>query len=171
MRLDEDMRRVVSEQRLGFVATVCPDGTPNLSPKGTTSVLDDDHLVFADLFSPGTINNLGRYPWVEVNVIDPITRTGYRFKGRGEVHADGPVFEEVMAFFGRERRLARSRVRHVVVITVEVAEPLISPAYDTGLTADEVAERSWRRLEQIYGVRIDRGGAVSGDCGPVSGPQ
>jgi len=22
-------------QRLGFVASVCPDGTPNLSPKGT----------------------------------------------------------------------------------------------------------------------------------------
>ena len=30
----EDMRRVVEEQRLGYAATVCPDGTPNLSPKG-----------------------------------------------------------------------------------------------------------------------------------------
>ena len=36
------MKRVVGEQRLGFVATVCPDGTPNLSPKGTTAVWDDD---------------------------------------------------------------------------------------------------------------------------------
>jgi len=27
----------VEEQRLGFVATVRPDGTPNLSPKGTMS--------------------------------------------------------------------------------------------------------------------------------------
>ena len=34
--LTADMRRVVGEQRLGFVATVCPDGTPNLSPTGTT---------------------------------------------------------------------------------------------------------------------------------------
>ncbi|HEX6676706.1 MAG TPA: pyridoxamine 5'-phosphate oxidase family protein [Actinomycetes bacterium] len=40
------MRRVVAEQRLGFVATVCPDGTPNLSPKGTVAVWDDQHLVF-----------------------------------------------------------------------------------------------------------------------------
>jgi len=31
--LTEDMKRVVNEQRLGFVATVCPDGTPSLSPK------------------------------------------------------------------------------------------------------------------------------------------
>jgi hypothetical protein len=29
-----DMKRVVEQQRLGFFATVCPDGTPNLSPKG-----------------------------------------------------------------------------------------------------------------------------------------
>jgi hypothetical protein len=45
--LTADMKRVVAEQRLGFVATVCPDGTPNLSPKGTIAVWDDDYLVFA----------------------------------------------------------------------------------------------------------------------------
>ncbi|MBK9940713.1 MAG: pyridoxamine 5'-phosphate oxidase family protein [Kouleothrix sp.] len=44
--LTPEMKRLLDEQRLGFVATVCPDGTPNLSPKGTTIVWDDDHLVF-----------------------------------------------------------------------------------------------------------------------------
>ena len=33
-KLTDDMKRVVMEQPLAFVATVCPDGTPNLSPKG-----------------------------------------------------------------------------------------------------------------------------------------
>ena len=42
--LNSEMKRMVERQRLGFVATVCPDGTPNLSPKGTTAVWDDDHL-------------------------------------------------------------------------------------------------------------------------------
>jgi len=36
--LTGDMKRVVLEQRLGFAATVCPDGAPNFSPKGTTTV-------------------------------------------------------------------------------------------------------------------------------------
>ena len=49
--LTEDRKRVMSEQRLGFAATVCPDGTPSLSPKGTTAVWDDEHLVFADIRS------------------------------------------------------------------------------------------------------------------------
>lgn len=52
MRLDDDMRRVVREQSLGFVATVCADGTPNLSPKGTSIVWDDEHLAFLHLHSP-----------------------------------------------------------------------------------------------------------------------
>ncbi|HEX3199220.1 MAG TPA: pyridoxamine 5'-phosphate oxidase family protein [Propionibacteriaceae bacterium] len=70
--LTADMKRVVREQRLGFVATVCPDGTPNLSPKGTTRVWDDEHLVFCDLMSPQTVEDLRINPAVEVNVVDPI---------------------------------------------------------------------------------------------------
>jgi predicted pyridoxine 5'-phosphate oxidase superfamily flavin-nucleotide-binding protein len=154
--LTEDMKRVVREQSLGFVATVCPDGTPNLSPKGTTTVWDDDHLVFVDLASPGTMANLRANPSVEVNVVDPVTRLGYRFKGQAEVHVDGPVFDEVVAFYQRDRQLAPSRVRGVAVIAVERADPLVSPAYDAGLSRDEVVDRSLRRLERIYALRIER---------------
>jgi predicted pyridoxine 5'-phosphate oxidase superfamily flavin-nucleotide-binding protein len=156
--LTDDMKRVVREQGLGFVATVCPDGTPNLSPKGTTTVWDDDHLVFADLFSPGTISNLRENPAIEINVVDPVTRIGYRFKGRAEVHVDGPVFDEVMAFYETERQLARSRVRSIAMIGVEQVAALLSPAYDTGLTVDDVVARSLRRFEQIYRIRIERTG-------------
>ncbi len=51
-KLTEGMKRVVSEQKLGFVATVGEDGLPNLSPKGTFLVLDDEHIVFAEIRSP-----------------------------------------------------------------------------------------------------------------------
>jgi predicted pyridoxine 5'-phosphate oxidase superfamily flavin-nucleotide-binding protein len=68
--LTDEMQRLVRRIRLGYVATVCPDGTPNLSPKGTTTVWDDDHLVFADLRSPNTVANLRHNPMVEINVVD-----------------------------------------------------------------------------------------------------
>jgi predicted pyridoxine 5'-phosphate oxidase superfamily flavin-nucleotide-binding protein len=74
------MKRIVREQRLGYIATVCPNGTPNLSPKGTTTVWDDDHLVFADSRSPQSVQNIQNNPSVEVNVVDPLVRKGYRFK-------------------------------------------------------------------------------------------
>ena len=52
VQLSDDMKRVVLEQRLGFAATIGADGTPNLSPKGTTTVFDDGHLLFADIPRP-----------------------------------------------------------------------------------------------------------------------
>lgn len=85
--LTPEMQRVVLEQRLRFAATVCPDGTPNLSPKGTTTVWEADHLVFADIASPGTVRNLEQNPAIELNVVDPFVRKGYRFKGTAERHA------------------------------------------------------------------------------------
>ena len=81
------MQRVVNEQRLAYVASVCPDGTPNLSPKGTTAVWDDEHLVFAHIHSPQTAANIeAGSSVVEINVVDPIVRKGYRFKGPAAVH-------------------------------------------------------------------------------------
>lgn len=139
--LTSDMRRVVREQRLGFVATVCPDGTPNVSPKGTVTDWDDDHLVFADICSPRTIANLRTNPAIEINVVDPIARKGYRFKGTGEVLSEGDFFERILAMF-RERG-SRSPIRSIVLVTVQRALPLISPAYDDGTSEDDIRAR-WR---------------------------
>ncbi len=150
--LTEDMKRVVREQRLGFVATVCPDGTPNLSPKGTTAVWDDEHLVFADIRSPGTVENLRSNPAVEVNVVDPIGRKGFRFKGRGTVLTEGALFEKVIAFYERGEapvRDARARIRSAILVKVDRALPLISPAYDLGVSENTVRAAWWNHFESL----------------------
>ena len=69
--LTADMKRVIREQRLGFVATVNPDGTPNVSPKATFVVIDDATIGFGDIRSPGTLRNLKSNPAIEVNFVDP----------------------------------------------------------------------------------------------------
>lgn len=143
MHLDADMRRVVEEQSLGFVATVCRDGTPNLSPKGTTVVWGDEQLVFLHIHSQGTVDNLLANPAIEVNVVDPIVRKGYRFKGTAAVLTDGEVHAEVLDWFRRERGTDTTRARAVVLMDVETAAPLVSPAYDTGISEGQVVAR-WR---------------------------
>lgn len=147
--LTEDMKRVVREQRLGFVATVCADGTPNLSPKGTTEVWDDDHLCFADLRSPQTIRNLRLNPALEINVVDQFVRKGYRFKGTAEVLTDGPQFERGLLLLQGNREIKPDRVRAIVLVHVKDAQPLTSPAYDWGSTENQVRaqwERYWDEL-------------------------
>jgi hypothetical protein len=143
--LTAEMKELVARQRLGFVATVCPDGTPNVSPKGTVSVLDDEHLIFADLRSPGTIANLRANPSVEVNVVDHCVRKGYRFKGTARVLESGPEFDRHVEFFAKRGLFdAPARIRAIVTIQVNQARPLISPGYDHGL--DEAAAAAyWRK--------------------------
>jgi predicted pyridoxine 5'-phosphate oxidase superfamily flavin-nucleotide-binding protein len=144
--LTDDMKRIVREQRLGYIATVCPDGAPNLSPKGTTAVWDDDHLMFADIRSPQSVQNIERNPSVEINVVDPLVRKGYRFKGQGVVHRSDELFQRGCQMY-REAGASNEvtdKIRGVVLIRVERALPLTSPAYDRGGTEEQVKDR-WRR--------------------------
>src|SRR6185436_16705515 len=127
--LTQQIKEFVKQAKLGFVATVCPDGTPNLSPKGTLTVWDDDHLVFLDIRSPRTIANLAAQPAVEVNVVDPFARKWYRFKGTATALAGGPLFDEVLARY-RADGLGDYVVRHVVLIEVARAAAVTSPGYD-----------------------------------------
>jgi uncharacterized protein len=86
-------QRVVREQRLGFVATVTPAGRPNQSPKGTTRLWDDERLFFADIASPGTVANLRAKPHVEIDVVDPILRKGFRLKRTATVYTSGEMYD------------------------------------------------------------------------------
>jgi predicted pyridoxine 5'-phosphate oxidase superfamily flavin-nucleotide-binding protein len=127
------MQRIVLEQRLGFVATVTADGRPNLSPKGTTTLWGEDRLVFADLASPGTIENLATNPHIEVNVVDPIVRKGFRFKGTAAVYTSGQMFDRGLQILQDHwsTTATRDRVRSIVVIGVTEAAALVSPATTT----------------------------------------
>ena len=111
------MRAVIQAAHLCFAATVTPDGKPNLSPKGTIRVWDDDHLFF-DIASPGTRANLASNPLMEINVVDQLSRQGYRFFGRAELHRDDDVFREATRrIFGEEG--AKYAVKAVVLLEVE----------------------------------------------------
>jgi len=141
-KLTDEMKQLVERQRLGFVATVCPNGMPNLSPKGTVCVLDDDHLIFADIRSPGTVANLRTNPHIEINVVDHFVRKGYRFKGTAQVIDAGPELANYTQFFSNRGMLdAPNRIRAIVVVQVNDARPLISPGYET--MADEASMRAY----------------------------
>ncbi len=135
--LTDEMKQLVRAQRLGFVATVAADGSPNVSPKGSLTVLDDDNLVFADVDSPHTLQNLTMNRRVEVNVVDPFVRKGYRFRGTAEILRSGVTYWKVLEMYRAEGSDPR-RIRSVVVVFVEKATPLVSPIYTTHVDEESV---------------------------------
>jgi uncharacterized protein len=138
--LTTDMKRIIREQRLGFVATASLDGTPNVSPKGSFAVLDDRTIAFGEIRSPGTIRNLKANPRIDVNFVDPFVRKGYRFAGMATVVERGePGFDTLLADLGST---LGHRIRAIVTIALTKALPLTSPAYDEGQTEPEL-RRAW----------------------------
>ena len=119
--IDSDMRAVVEAAHLCFAATVTPEGRPNLSPKGTIRVWDDTHLFFLDVASPGTRANLTHSPWMEINVVEQLSRRGYRFSGQAALHLSGSAFYDqgIRRVYGETP--APMPVAAVVLLAVERA--------------------------------------------------
>ncbi len=139
--LTNEIKNIIEQQKLGYVATVSPDNTPNLSPKGTISVWDDEHLVFADIKSPKTMANLEKNSSVEINVVDPLTRKGFRFKGTGNILSSGQEYEKIISHYTSSG--IKSKIRRVVLIKVTKVNDITSPLYDLGYTEDEIKKR-WK---------------------------
>ena len=139
--LTPQMKEAVPRIRLAFVATVSPDGRPNLSAKGSLCVWDDDHLLFADIASPQTMKNLASSRHVEINTVDQIGRRGFRFNGVPEVLREGAIFDFLVNDI-HAREGPDVPVHAVVKVRVLEARPLLSPAYfiKRGITETEVRE-------------------------------
>ncbi|XUX00027.1 MAG: pyridoxamine 5'-phosphate oxidase family protein [Dehalogenimonas sp.] len=78
----------------GWVATSSKSGVPNVSIKGSLRLLDDEHLVFADLFSMKTRKNLAENPIAAVMVFDEASKRGFMFKGPTEQIGSGPLYDQ-----------------------------------------------------------------------------
>ena len=135
--LTKDMKRLLREYPLGFVATIDADGAPRVSPKGSFVIIDDATIAYGDIRSPGTTRNLGSDPRVEVSFIDPFVRKGYRFAGTATVTERGQAGFDTLHAHLRESSLA-SRMRAIVTIKIARALPLASPIYDDGRSEVDV---------------------------------
>lgn len=140
--LTNEIKNLIDEQKLGYVATVSPDNTPNLSPKGTIFVWDENHLVFADIKSPNTMTNLEKNPSIEINIVNPILRKGYRFKGRGTILSVGEDYDKIISHYNNIG--IKSKIGRVVLIKITSVNEVISPLYDLGYTEDEIKNR-WKK--------------------------
>jgi hypothetical protein len=95
VKIPADLQEFIKGKH-GWVATASKDGIPNVSIKGSLRVLDDEHLVFADIFSMKTRKNLLENPRVAVMVFEDASRRGYMFKGSVELSTSGPLYNQTL---------------------------------------------------------------------------
>jgi len=114
-KLTEEARRIIKELGPALVATASKDGKPNVSAKGSFRVLDDEHVIFADIASPRTTANLKENPQLAAIVFDRATRKGCRIWGKAEIVDSGDLFNSISAEFASRQM----KVKHLVKVTVE----------------------------------------------------
>jgi len=139
MIIDSKIKDFVNFQKLGFVATVNSDNSPNLSPKGTVRVWDDENLVFADINSPRTIENIINNNSIEINVVDPIKRKGFRFKGNAKIISSGNLYNEIVDYY--KKNGTKNKINSVVIVKIDQVIEVVSPLYDLGISEKEISEK------------------------------
>ncbi len=115
-KLSEEAKKAIAEFGAALVATVSKDGKPNVSLKGSFRVLDDEHVIFADIASPRTMANLRENPQLSVMVFDPSTCKGCRVWGKTvEILDSGSLFDTISTEFAPKGM----KVNHIVKVAVD----------------------------------------------------
>ena len=132
----------LNRSKLGFVATVSPNGKPNISPKGTIIRWNDKTLAFANIRSPDTIQNILHQPSIEINVIDPLLRRGFLFQGTARIVTDDDLFNEILNHYISIG--IRSKITDIVLVDINSIFQVTSPLYDLGVSEEEIISK-WKQ--------------------------
>ena len=116
--LTDEAKKAIGEIRPSLVATASKTGKPNVSAKGSFRVLDDEHVVFADIASPRTVANIKENPQVAVICLDAIARKGCHVWGKGSIFNSGELFDQLTAEYAEKKM----EVKNVVKVAVEEVE-------------------------------------------------
>ena len=119
-KLTSEMKAMF-EKQLAVIATASKDGTPNVGPKGSMHVVDDETLAYSEGTGQKTLGNLQENPKVAVLVVDRERGEGYQVKGTAELLTSGDFFERVAR---RQEERKRPRPNRVVRIRIEEIYPV-----------------------------------------------
>jgi len=147
--LTDEMLKLISEHRAGMVATVNDDGTPSVSPKATFVILDGKTLAFGNLRSPGTIRNIKQRSNTEICFIDVLARKAVRVSGTATYLKNDEMSEALRAAFAETWTDFLKKFAGVIQIDVSAAEYILSPAYDMGITENELREANLSHLQSL----------------------
>lgn len=129
--ISAEVLRFVDSSVLCWLATVDPDGVPNVSPKEVFCAHGGSELLIANIASPESVRNLQKNPNACVSFVDVFVQKGFKLKGAGTVVLRGhPRFSE----FERpllELTKGAFPILSIICIQVVSAFPILAPSYRT----------------------------------------
>ncbi|KDE73355.1 hypothetical protein FUSO7_06780 [Fusobacterium necrophorum BFTR-2] len=94
-KLTDAMKEII-EKQLAYVSTVSNEGMPNIGPKRSMRILDENTLIYNENTGKQTMNNILANGKVVVAYADWAKLDGYRFVGKAEVFTEGKYYDEAV---------------------------------------------------------------------------
>ncbi len=117
-KLTEDAKQAIGNLRPSLVATASKTGKPSVSIKGLLHILDDEHIILADVASSRAIADMRENGQVAIICLAMPGRKGCLVYGQGEVLDSGYEFNRAADEFDKNN----IKVKNVVKVTVEDVE-------------------------------------------------
>lgn len=127
--LSAEVLEAASRSVLCWLATVSPDGQPNVSPKEIWAPFDSAHLVVANIASPTTVRNVRQSRQVCLSFIDVFVQKGFKILGEAENVDRGQLSFQRWAAPLLSKAEPRFKIHSVVVIRANSVEPIVAPSY------------------------------------------
>ena len=132
--LHQHINTAVLTDNVCLIATVLPDGSVQVTPRGSTMVFDDEHIALWERGRGSTTENLSDGSKVTIffrksslrgEGILPLGGIA-RFYGTAAIHKSGPVYEEVWnRLLQLEKERDPEKKGFAVLIKIERAEDLL----------------------------------------------
>lgn len=88
-----DAVKTLLKSALWDLATVSPDGEPNVVPVGFNEITDDGRLLIGDVLLDTTLQNIQANGRIAISVFDGTNLTGYQIKDHAKYLKNGPVVD------------------------------------------------------------------------------
>lgn len=95
--LNDTMKAMLAKQ-LPIQATTSKEGLPDIGPKRSLRIYDDQTLIYNENTGGQTLQNIRDGSKMAIAVIDREALDGYRFIGTPEIFSDGKPFENAVDF-------------------------------------------------------------------------
>lgn len=113
--LTQEMKDMVNNGQC-FIGTVSRDGKPNIGPKMTARIFNDETIIFNERTGGRTYFNILEGSKVTIAVANEENPDGFRFIGSAEVHTYGELYEKEAAF-GEET--VAQRTKAIILVHID----------------------------------------------------
>ncbi|MDW7674380.1 MAG: pyridoxamine 5'-phosphate oxidase family protein [Bacillota bacterium] len=115
VKLTQEMKDVIGSQQC-FIATCDKNNRPNVAPKRSTRVLDDQTLIFNEGTGKRTYANILDNSVVSIGVVDREKLIGFRFVGNAQLLESGDLYDQAAKM---SEQAGMPKPKAVVTVSIE----------------------------------------------------